>query len=213
MKQAVAFPLLFAIAIAVFIVFNHSEKNTSSLNQNMNRVVETRNREYNAVSESVNEPTDSDEIRERMRVIVDELILPRLYASSDVNALIIGTVLVDWRADVAEDYLSLALSMNPNDPVLLSVVSQYCDGYYQRHLTQSDIKRLTISAILGMSPEVKDSTSQFCYDLPYHQRLTDATGDNAWVWMRRALTEQDADQSLEYLQKAGNAKYYNDYDQ
>lgn len=215
MKQAVAFSLLLAIAIAVFLIFSHSESNTSNLNQNKNQVVEILNPEYrvDAFLELANEPTDYDAVTERMRVIVNELILPRLYASSDVNALIIGTVLADWRTDEAEDYLHLALSMNPNDPVLLSVVMLYCDGYLKRHLTREDLRRRTRQVLLYGTEEVNAPTSQFCFDLPYHRLLTDATGDNAWVWMRRALVEDDSDQSLKYLQRAGKAQYYNDYDQ
>lgn len=122
--------------------------------------------------------------------IADEL-LPNLYRSNDVEALIAGVVLLTGRDEqlyTVKAMLEAGLSLAPDDPLLLAVVAMSCG-------TWGGARGGTLAL--------------WCNDVDYLDRLASAAGDNGWVWAMRArgsLVDHG-----EYLERVARATYYNDY--
>lgn len=152
---------------------------------------------------------------EDMQAIVNEEILPKLYASNDLDSLIAGALLVHFQEyDIpysVENFLSSALSLDPDDPILLSVVTRYCGQFRERHQSYNrDELQVFPTELVSQYSQ----TNEFCSGFPYLQMLADATGNNAWVWINHAVrAKEDHEKALKYLERAANSTYFSDYDQ
>ncbi len=117
-------------------------------------------------------------------------VLPGLYTSNDIDSLITGALIVRGEDQPyrREDFLTLALALNPDD-VLTNVLSAlYCtDG----------IRREGIEA--------------FCDSTDFTGRLARLTGDNGWTWLMLADVTDQAAERRELLESAAKGMYYSDY--
>jgi hypothetical protein len=128
----------------------------------------------------------SPEYRQKIR----SQVLPGLYTSNDIDALITGALIV--RAEDQpyrrEDFLTLALTLNPDDLLTNVLSALYCtDG----------IRREGIEA--------------FCDSTDFTGRLARLTGDNGWTWLMLADVADQAATRRDLLAHAAKGMYYSDY--
>jgi len=156
---------------------------------------------------------------EEMAHTVNQILIPILYASSDLDALIAGALLMHGMPseNYSEfDFLNLALSLDSDDELLLSILALNC---LSAQRFREDEEARNGKSYRESGNELREKLGEYarqqellCEGRHFIEELMTVTGDNAWVWLLRARREvMNADLSLEYLQRAVQATHYNDF--
>lgn len=127
-----------------------------------------------------------------------DTLLATLYASSNVDALLAGALISQhlirpqqedlYSSYRPQEFYTLALSLNPRDPILLFAVSNYC---------------LSIAA-----------NDKFCQQNHYLQAFSEVSGNNSITWAMRAARSYRSGNFHEIpdlLQSAEQAILFTDY--
>lgn len=154
---------------------------------------------------------------ERLRQRLLNEIVPLLYASSDPHHLLVGAMLLDSelsrRAEVSS-FLSLALSLAPEDPLLLSWMTQRCQNATPEKIAELeapvDLGNLGVGRVF-YPPVVQ--VDPLCYEADYARRGATLAGEkarnSAYFWHGLAnRAKAGSDRQLEYLNHMRLAESY-----
>ena len=158
-------------------------------------------------AEMLAKPTSGASDDRELSAVIANDILPTLYARTDVDSLLVGALLSSTDEVYSQaDFVSLALSLDPDDIMANLVAAVICEPSSRtEQVTQS--RPITSESRSQLQPEMQG----ICTDTDHLQRLASLTGDNGWVWMNlaeRSLTDQ---QMRDLLIRAADAAYYGDY--